>query len=378
MGQVYQRGSIRRVKRAKGSDIWEWRYRRKGKMKQSMFPVADFPTETSLWKHLSTSIRLLNDESGSALPVAVNMGTVIQRYLDEYLPNLSKSTQNTDGSMLRVHIEPKWGSVGISDVRAMAVDAWLKTLALSPASVGRARRMMKQLIDKAQFWEYIPVGVNPIKLVKVKGARSRQKRINLYTVEQTMGLIGELEEPYNLMLYVTASLGLRVEEVVALQWPDFDFTGKTLTISRAWTHAALGLPKSNASAATLPLPDTLIAALKTYRRRVKSDSVWVFPSNRTGDPRSADMILKDHIQPAAEKLKLPHVGWHSFRHSYRSWIGGGKASMSQQNDLMRHADIGTPAGYGGTPVEEMRPLVKAVAAKLRPKLKLKPRSRATP
>jgi integrase len=317
---------------------------------------------------------VLNEEA--PLPVAITMGTVIERYLRDYLPNLSKSTQNTDGSMLRVHIKPMWGTVGISDVRAMAVDTWLKTLTLSPASMGRARRMMKQLIDKAQFWEYIPVGVNPNKLVKVKGARSRQKRINLYTIEQTMTLIGELDEPYGLMLYVVASLGLRVEEVVALQWDDFDFPGKTLTISRAWTHAALGPPKSNASAATLPIPETLIAALKAYKRRVKSTSEWLFPSARTGGPRSADMILQDHIQPAAAKLKLPHVGWHSFRHSYRSWVGGGAATMSQQKDLMRHADIGTTAGYGGTPVEEMRPLVKAVAAKLRPKLK--PRSRATP
>jgi integrase len=225
MGQLYQRGSIRKVRRAKGNDVWEWRYRRKGKMKQQMFPVADFPTERALWKHLDTSVRLLNEDA--PLPVAVTMGTVIQRYLDEYLPTLSRSTQNTDGSMLRVHIKPVWGSVGISDVRAMAVDKWLKAMTLSPASVGRARRMMKQLVDKAMFWEYIPVSENPIKLVKVKGARSRQKRIVLYTIEQTMALIGELEEPYNLMLYVVASLGLRVEEVVALQWGDFDFKEKT-------------------------------------------------------------------------------------------------------------------------------------------------------
>jgi hypothetical protein len=47
--------------------------------------------------------------------------------------------------------------------------------------------------------------------------------------------------------------------------------------------------------------------------------------------------------------------------------------MSQQKDMMRHADIGTTDIYGGTPVEEMRPLVEAVSAKL----KLNPRSPAT-
>jgi len=141
------------------------------------------PLEKALWKHLSTAIRLLNDEAEEPLPVAITMGVVIQRYLDEYLPTLSKSTQNTDGSMLRVHVRPMWGCVGISDVRAMAVDKWLKTLTMSPASVGRARRMLKQLLDKAMFWELITVSENPIKLVKVKGARSRTKRIILHSVE---------------------------------------------------------------------------------------------------------------------------------------------------------------------------------------------------
>ena len=48
MGQVYQRGSVRRVKRAKGNDVWEWRYRVRGKMKQEKFKVADYPTEKAL------------------------------------------------------------------------------------------------------------------------------------------------------------------------------------------------------------------------------------------------------------------------------------------------------------------------------------------
>jgi hypothetical protein len=46
MGQVYQRGSIRRVSRLRGDDVWEWRYRVRGKMKQEKFKVADYPIES--------------------------------------------------------------------------------------------------------------------------------------------------------------------------------------------------------------------------------------------------------------------------------------------------------------------------------------------
>jgi integrase len=147
----------------------------------------------------------------------------------------------------------------------MAVDAWLKSLTISLSSKGRARRLLKQLIDKAMFWEFIHRDVNPITLVKVKGVSKRVKKVVLLNPEQVAALVTSLEEPYNLMVLVAASLGLRVEEVVALQWDDFDFVGKTLTIRRAFTHAELEEPKSDSSAATLPISAALVKAPKEYK-----------------------------------------------------------------------------------------------------------------
>jgi integrase len=366
MSQVYQRGSLRRVRRASGNDVWEWRYRVKGKMRQEKYPVATYLTEKAMLRHLETAIKLLNAGAEKPIPVAATMGVLIQRYRKDYLGGLAKSTRNTDGSMLKVHIEPKWGDTAVSDLEAGDVDAWIKELKMSQSSKGRARRLLKQLIDKAMLWKYIPLGVNPMTLVHVKDSTKRVKKIVMLTPKQVETLIDALEEPYNLMVYIAASLGLRVEEIVALQWDDLDFKDKTLTIQRAYTHAELGDANSIASAATLPITTALAKTLQAYWPRVKS--IWLFPSDRTGGPRSADMILKNYIRPAAKQLKLPHIGWHSFRHAYRSWIGGGKATMGQQKDMMRHADISTTAGYSGTPVEEMRPLVEAIAQKLRPRI----------
>jgi len=364
MGQSYQRGTLRRVKRARGNEVWEWRYNLRGKRKQEMFRVADYPTEKAMWQHLETSISLLNRGTREPLPLSVTMGTVIDRYVKERLPELAKSTRDTDGSMLKVHIKPYWGKVPVAEVEPMDVDAWLKTLKMSQSSKGRARRMLKQLIDRAMYWKLIPRGINPISLVKVKGSTLREKRIELWTQEQVATLYDGLDPPYNVMVAVMASLGLRAEEMVALQWTDFDFeVKKELFIQRAYTHGQLGPTKSTASAAKLPVPEDLITLLKEYQQTSKS--IWLFPSPVTGGPRYASMILTDHIKPAAEKLGLPKAGWHLLRHSYRSWISGGAATMAEQKDLMRHSSIPTTDLYGGTPVEKMRPLVEAVSAKLK-------------
>jgi integrase len=290
------------------------------------------------------------------------MAKLIERYRKEYLPELAKSTRDTDGSMLKVHIEPRWAHVSVADVRAMDVDKWLRSLPISPASKGRARRLMKQLIDKAMFWELIPHRPNPITLVKVMGATKREKEIILLTPTQVGMLMAELAQPFRTMVLVAAILGLRVEEIVALQWADFNFRTGVVRIRRAFTHGELGQTKSDASAAKLPVPDVLAEALLAYRP-MAGQSEWLFPSPVTGGPRRAEMIVQDYLKPTAAKLGLPKIGWHTFRHSYRAWLGASEATLSQQKDLMRHADIATTTGYGGTPVEDMRPFVDAVAAK---------------
>ncbi len=173
VSETYQRGSIRKVKRAKGKQVWEWRYRVRGVMKQQTFDATEFPTQKAVWAHLATRIRLLNEGDAMPVPQAATMAQLISKYVDAYLPQLAKSTQDTDGSMLQRHFEPRWGETLVADVHPEDVEGWIKGLVredgepMSGASKGRARRLMRQLVDRAMFWRMLPLGENPIKLVKV-------------------------------------------------------------------------------------------------------------------------------------------------------------------------------------------------------------------
>lgn len=355
----YQRGSIRKV-----GNSWEWRYRVRGVMHQESFLVSRFPNEAALWQHLEPAISRLNDGESRPIPKAASMGDLANKYKAEYLPQLAKSTQDTDTSTINVHILPRWEKAKLADVRPAEVETWIAGLGLSSSSRGRTRRTMKQMFDRAMVWGMYPLGVNPMSLVKVRGASSRQKKKVLLTQRQVNQLIEKLPHPINLMVLLAAGLGLRVSEVLALQWEDFSWKDKTVTIRRAYTHNALKEAKTDASAATLPVAANLITALKTYKKTAP-DSEWVFPSPVTGHPYSADTILSKIIKPIAKTLKLPAIGWHTQRHSYRAWVGKTEATLSQQRDMMRHVDISTTMDYGGTPVEDMRPLQDAVARGLK-------------
>jgi len=50
-------------------EVWVWHYRVKGIMRQEVHPVAEYKTESALWKHIVPSIKLLNE--GAEKPVLV-------------------------------------------------------------------------------------------------------------------------------------------------------------------------------------------------------------------------------------------------------------------------------------------------------------------
>lgn len=96
-------------------------------------------------------------------------------------------------------------------------------------------------------------------------------------------------------------------------------------------------------------------------------SAWAFPWLVTGHPYSADTIRPHHIRPALKKLELPNASWHTFRHSFKSWLGSGEATPTQQKNAMCHAAMPTDAMYGGTPVEKRRTLMQKGSAKVKAK-----------
>jgi integrase len=334
-------------------------------MKQETYKAANYKTKTAMWQHLEPAVRALNNQSAEPAHVAPTLGDVIKKYMEQKLPKLARSTQNTQNGQLRIHIEPKWGEKVLTEIQPGDVQDWIETVKLSQVSKGHVMVLMRGLYKLAMLWKMYPVGFNPLSLVEVKGVTKRAEEPTILSPAKVTKLIEELGPPHDLMVLVTASLGLRVSETLALRWEDFDFKGKTVTVQRAYTHQELKDTKSASSRATVPVPAALLAALKEARGN--QDMGWVFPSPVTGRPYAGGMILQDHIKPAAKKLGFGNVGWHDLRHSFRSWISS-KAPTTVQKDMMRHADESTTANiYGRTPVEEMRPVAEMATKGLRAK-----------
>jgi integrase len=72
------------------------------------------------------------------------------------------------------------------------------------------------------------------------------------------------------------------------------------------------------------------------------------PNPVTGRPYHQEEIQKTHIRNAGIATGIgSDIGWHTFRHSYRSWLDETGAPLTVQKELMCHASIQTTMNIYG-------------------------------
>ena len=114
--------------------------------------------------------------------------------------------------------------------------------------------------------------------------------------------------------------GLRIGELLALEWSDLDFSKGEVTVSKTCydvtdesgkSKRLNGIPKTENSRRTIPIPKQLIPHLKAIKKRSTSKYI-VGNGNKIitvrSYQRSFELLLK--------KLQIPHHGFHALRHTF--------------------------------------------------------------
>lgn len=346
----YQQGSLRRVPRSKGPDVWEFRFStyENGARKQRQLTLSTkkYPSEAAVKRKVAALLLKLNASNAAAALQEPTLGAVIEVYIREEMPERLKSQQNYRLLMDR-HIQPRWSDKVLSDVRPHAVEVWLGELSYSPETKRHIKSMMYRLFELAMKYGWLEAQRNPMSLVRVK-VRNRVIEKVVLTPDQRLTVRENLEDPYLLMAELACYLGLRICEVLGLMWDDFDEDAKTLSIRRSAVDGIVADVKSEASRDVIPLNDDFISLLTRWQKIAPaSEEGWMFPSVVTGRPYHAGILLRRYLQPLAAKVGVPRLGWHTFRHTFRSWLDAVGTAVGIQQKMMRHADVTTTMNVYG-------------------------------
>jgi integrase len=338
----YQFGWLELRKRKRRPSVWLWRYRstdsggNRDKDAVIIGDVEQYPTKALAWK-AAEGLRLsVNSENPGT---QVTFGALIDRYLREQVPQ-RHVTASKYRSWITHHIQPQWGDYPIAKVKPVLVEEWISKLDLAPKSKGHVRSIMHILFQWAMKWELMDLQINPMKLVHVKGSSKRLREPVTLTRKQFHHVLRFVVEPFRTMCVVAMCLGLRASELVGLQWTDFDWKNRSVTIQRGVVIGRVDEVKTRYSNKAIPLDPVLASMLLSYGRQAGPGN-WVFRSSRTGRPWWPWTIQRNHLLPAGIKARLGRIGWHTFRHSYSTMLRALRVDVKVQQELLRHSDIRT-------------------------------------
>lgn len=247
------------------------------------------------------------------------------QWLENYIrPSVKVRTYERYKLIIEQHIKDKIGGLNLNDLSPLVLQSFITELlqsgnkktgkGLSANSVNAVISVIQSSLKTAHLLgltkEYVAD--------KLKRPKLKEKPVECFTlaeqkqIEQAI-LNGKKDKLYGIILCLYS--GLRIGELIALQWSDIDFAKGILTVSKSCHDSKNGLiidePKTATSRRAIPLPKQLLSILKGIKK--KSDSPFVVSAN--GKPvsvrsyqRSFELLLK--------RLKIPHKGFHSLRHTF--------------------------------------------------------------
>jgi integrase len=345
--------------RTSGAAVWEYRFRDKSEsgnpMRQITLSTTEYPTERTARIALQEQLLKMNGADAYRAQTEPTFGVVIDRFVKEERlaeilaqepgevtsEGLAYSTAAGYTSYINRHIKPRWCTTALSDIKAMDVAQWLKTLSLAPKTKAHLKRVLHLLIERAMLWGLMNAQRNPLSLVKVKGSSKRLKPLVTLTSDEFVLLLAELREPIRIMAIVAMCTGLRISEVLALRWECLDFEAGSMLVEQAVVNGRIGPTKTETSKDDVPLDGDLAAILLKWQEKQGRSTGLVFPSPLTGGCYHAGMLQKLYLKPAGERIGIKGLGWHAFRHSYRGLLDETGTNAGMQKGLMRHANIST-------------------------------------
>ena len=204
-----------------------------------------------------------------------------------------------------------------------------------------------------------------------------------FSVDELNRMFDTLQaEPLYPLIRVTAVYGLRLSELMGLQWDSVDFAANTLTIKHTMvkmrTVVAKDKTKTKSSYRTFPLlPDVRELLLEAkerqreYRRlfgRSYVESPYIF-TWEDGKPYAPDYVSRS-FSKLLEKHGLKHIRFHDLRHSCASLLIVLGYTPKQIQEWLGHANISiTMDVYGHMDLRDKLPIAASIAEKCPPSVR---------
>ncbi len=275
------------------------------------------------------------------------LGRYAARWIKERTALSERSMELYEG-LLRLHISPQLGAVGLRKITPGMVRAWRQGLldgGLGPSTVSKAYRLLRAVLNTAADDELIRR--NPCR-IKGAGVEHPAERPVL-TLAEVMRLADVIAGRYRLLVLLAVFGSLRYGELMGLRRSDFDLVLGLVRVERSVSlvgnRQVVKRPKTAAGARTVALPMWLIPELvlhfDTYSEAGSDGRVFVGPYGGTPARPNFSPIWARAL--AAAGLSGVHV--HDLRHTGNHFAAVSGASTRELMGRMGHVSVDAALVY---------------------------------
>ena len=231
---------------------------------------------------------------------------------------------------------------------------------LSGKTILEHHRLLRAMLHKAIYWQLIVS--NPAERVQPPKAKKPKRRY--YDDEQCKVLLenlttlGEDQIKYKVAIILTVFTGVRLGELMGLEWQDVDFKTGIISINRSSQYLAdkgvfTKTPKTESSIREVAIPDFVISLLEEYKLWYEeqksiygelwtnSDRLFV---QADGKPMHPSTISKWFVKYVGQ-IGLPVINFHGLRHTNASLLVAQNIDIAVISARLGHAQISTTLDF---------------------------------
>ena len=231
---------------------------------------------------------------------------------------------------------------------------------LSGKTILEHHRLLRAMLHRAVYWQLIVS--NPAE--RVQPPRAKKPKRRSYDDEQTKILLENLETltvedtKYKVAIILTIFTGVRLGELMGLEWQDVDFRNGIISINRSSQYLSdMGVftkvPKTESSIREIAIPEFIISLLEEYKlwyedQKSLYGELWT-NSDRLfvqadGKPMHPSSISKWFVKYVGT-IGLPVINFHGLRHTNASLLVAQNVDIAVVSARLGHAQISTTLDF---------------------------------
>ena len=231
---------------------------------------------------------------------------------------------------------------------------------LSGKTILEHHRLLRAMLHRAVYWQLIVS--NPAE--RVQPPRAKKPKRKSYDDEQTKILLENLEKltvedtKYKVAIILTIFTGVRLGELMGLEWQDVDFRNGIISINRSSQYLSdMGVftkvPKTESSIREIAIPEFIISLLEEYKLWYEdqkslygelwtnSDRLFVQADGKPMHPSSISKWFVKYVST----IGLPVINFHGLRHTNASLLVAQNVDIAVVSARLGHAQISTTLDF---------------------------------